>query len=146
MSGYSDTIDCPNCYMEATINGETRPFPTSYVECLECGFYSTVETGQMTRQEINEEHEKSDLEPLADDHVIKPLESHLKIGRRYWEYAVYYLSTEDVRAIREKKGLEPWTDIQAREFLSKVGEQIKETVSVAYQEALDMMIDREEEN
>ena len=83
MSGYSDNIDCPNCYEEATLMGETRPFPTSYVECIECGFYTTVESGQMTRQEINEERENRELEPLADDHVIKPLEEHLKYGMKW---------------------------------------------------------------
>jgi len=85
MSGYSDTIDCPNCYMEATINGETRPFPTSYVECLECGFYSTVETGQMTRQEINETRHDRCLEPLGKNEDIKPLEEHLKYGKKWRE-------------------------------------------------------------
>ena len=85
MSGYSDTIDCPNCYMEATENGETRPFRTSYVECLECGFYSTVETGQMTIQEINEERENRELEPLGKDEVLKPLEEHLKYGNKWRE-------------------------------------------------------------
>ena len=146
MSGYSDIISCANCNMESTINGETRPFPMSYVECLECGFYSTVETGQMTTQEINEEREDRSLEPLADDHVIEPIGEGLKMGRRYWQYAAHHLEYQDVLELREDKGLEPWTDIQAREFLSKVGEQIKETVSVAYQEALDMMIYREEDN
>ena len=146
MSGSSGDTSCPNCYEDANIMVDSKPFPMEYIECIEWGCYSTVETGQMTRQEINEEREDRSLEPLADDHVIKPLESHLKIGRRYWEYAVYYLSTEDVRAIREKKGLEPWTDIQAREFLSKVETQIEEVMAVPYQEALDMMIDIEEEN
>ena len=145
MSDSSDFTTCPNCLDDEMHRSEEDGW-YRYVECIECGFYSTVETGQMSREDINEEREDRSLEPLADDHVIEPLESHLKIGRRYWQYAVYYLSTEDVRAIREKKGLEPWTDIQAREFLSKVGEEIKETVSVAYEEALDMMIDREEEN
>ena len=146
MSGSSGDTSCPNCYEDANIMVDSKPFPMEYIECIECGFYSTVETGQMSREDIDEARESRDLEPLADDHVIKPLESHLKIGRRYWEYAAHHLTTEDVRDIREKKGLEPWTDIQAREFLSAVGEEIKETVSVAYEEALDMIIDIEEEN
>jgi predicted ATPase len=125
---------------------DSKPFPMEYIECIECGFYSTVETGQMNREDINEARESRDLEPLADDHVIEPIGEGLKMGRRYWEYAAHHLTYQDVLELREKKGLEPWTDIQAREFLSEVGEQIKETVSVAYEEALDMMIDREEEN
>ena len=146
MSGSSGDTSCPNCYEDANIMVDSKPFPMEYIECIECGFYSTVETGQMTRQEINEEREDRSLVPLADDYVIEPIGEGLKMGRRYWQYAAHHLTTEDVRDIREKKGLEPWTDIQAREFLSAVGEEIKETVSVAYEEALDMIIDIEEEN
>ena len=145
MSGSSDETTCPNCLDDEMHRSEEDGW-YRYVECIECGFYSTVETGQMSREDIDEARESRDLEPLADDHVIEPIGEGLKMGRRYWEYAVYYLSTEDVRAIREKKGLEPWTDIQAREFLSKVETQIEEVMAVPYQEALDMMIDREEEN
>ena len=145
MSNSSDETRCPNCYDDEMHRENEDGWYTS-VECIECGFYSTVETGQMSREDIDEARESRDLEPLADDHVIKPLESHLKIGRRYWGYAAHHLTTEDVRDIREKKGLEPWTDIQAREFLSKVETQIEEVMAVPYQEALDMMIDREEEN
>ena len=145
MSDSSDETRCPNCYDDEMHRENEDGWYTS-VECIECGFYSTVETGQMSREDIDEARESRDLEPLADDHVIEPIGEGLKMGRRYWEYAVYYLSTEDVHAIREKKGLEPWTDIQAREFLSKVETQIEEVMAVPYQEALDMMIDREEEN
>ena len=145
MSSSSDETTCPNCYDDEMHRSEEDGW-YRYVECIECGFYSTVETGQMSREDIDKARESRDLEPLADDHVIEPIGEGLKIGRRYWEYAAYYLSTEDVRAIREKKGLEPWTDIQAREFLSKVETQIEEVMAVPYQEALDMMIDREEEN
>ena len=146
MSGSSGDTSCPNCYEDANIMVDSKPFPMEYIECIECGFYSTVETGQMTRQEIYEEREKSDLEPLADDHVIEPIGEGLKMGRRYWEYAAHHLTYQDVLNLRKDKGLEPWTDIQAREFLSKVETQIEEVMAVPYQEALDMMIDIEEEN
>ena len=85
MSGSSGDTSCPNCYEDANIMVDSKPFPMEYIECIECGFYSTVETGQMTRQEINEERQDRSLEPLADDHVIKPIGEELKIGRRYWE-------------------------------------------------------------
>ena len=146
MSGSSGDTSCPNCYEDANIMVDSKPFPMEYIECIECGFYSTVEPGQMSREDINEEREGRDLEPLADDHVIEPIGERLKMGRRYWEYAAQHLAYQDVLNLRKDKGLEPWTDIQAREFLSAVEEEIKETVSVAYKEALDMMIDREEEN
>ena len=145
MSDSSDETRCPNCYDDTMHRSEEDGW-YRYVECIECGFYSAVETGQMSREDIDEARESRDLEPLADDHVIEPIGEGLKRGRRYWQYAAHYLEYQDVLELREKKGLEPWTDIQAREFLSEVGEQIKETVSVAYEEALDMMIDREKEN
>ena len=145
MSDSSDETTCPNCLDDEMHRSEEDGW-YRYVECIECGFYSAVETGQMSREDIDEARENRDLEPLADDHVIEPIGEGLKMGRRYWEYAAHHLTYQDVLELREKKGLEPWTGIQAREFLSEVGEQIKETVSVAYQEALDMMIDREEEN
>ena len=145
MSDSSDETTCPNCYDDEMHRSEEDGW-YRYVECIECGFYSAVETGQMTRQEINEARHDRCLEPLRKDEDTQPLGEGLKRGRRYWEYAAHHLTYQDVHDIRKKKGLEPWTDIQAREFLSEVGEQIKETVSVAYEEALDMMIDNKEEN
>ena len=143
MSGSSDFTTCPNCLDDDMHRSEEDGW-YRYVECIECGFYSAVETGQMTRQEINEERHNRFIEPLGKDEDTQPLAEELKMGRRYWEYAAHHLTYQDVLKLREDKGLEPWTDIQAREFLSKVGEEIKETVSVAYEEALDMMIDRED--
>ena len=100
MSGSSGDTSCPNCYEDANIMVDSKPFPMEYIECIECGFYSTVETGQMSREDINEEREKSDLEPLADDHVIEPIGEGLKMGRRYWQYAAHHLEYQDVLELR----------------------------------------------
>ena len=85
MSGSSGDTSCPNCYEDANIMVDSKPFPMEYIECIECGFYSTVETGQMTRQEINETRHDRCLEPLGKNEDIKPLEEHLKYGKKWRE-------------------------------------------------------------
>jgi len=92
MSDSSDETTCPNCLDDEMHRSEEDGW-YRYVECIECGFYSTVETGQMSREDIDEARESRDLEPLADDHVIKPLEEGLK----YKSYKTRQLEEENER-------------------------------------------------
>ena len=92
MSSSSDETTCPNCYDDEMHRSEEDGW-YRYVECIECGFYSTVETGQMSREDIDEARESRDLEPLADDHVIEPLEEGLK----YKSYKTRELEEENER-------------------------------------------------
>ena len=82
MSNSSDETICPNC-LDDEMHRENEDGWYTSVECIECGCYSTVETGQMSREDIDEARENRELEPLADDHVIKPLEEHLKYGKKW---------------------------------------------------------------
>ena len=84
MSDSSDETTCPNCLDDEMHRSEEDGW-YRYVECIECGFYSAVETGQMSREDIDEARENRELEALADDHVIKPLEEHLKYGKKWRE-------------------------------------------------------------
>ena len=77
MSNSSDETICPNC-LDDEMHRENEDGWYTSVECIECGFYSTVETGQMTRQEINEARHDRCLEPLRKDEDIQPIGEGLK--------------------------------------------------------------------
>ena len=48
------------------VNSDHKPFDTVGGECLECGFHFWTETAYMSLDELNENREVNDLEPLAE--------------------------------------------------------------------------------
>jgi transcription elongation factor Elf1 len=68
MSGYSEAVDCPRCGSEESLE---RSIDKDDVNgfCLECGYsYKTVYEN-MTLEQVNEEREAFDMEPIT---ALKP--------------------------------------------------------------------------
>jgi len=66
MSGCSSSEKCPKCGSEMSTYSDYKPHDYVSGDCLECGFYYRTEDGQLTLDEVNEEREVQDLEPLKE--------------------------------------------------------------------------------
>ena len=74
--GYVD--ECPNCGNEdADYCNESRPFTFTTITCSACGFYSIPKSGQMSLEDVNEERENRELEPLES---LPPMSEELVIS------------------------------------------------------------------
>lgn len=62
--GYSGT--CPKCQGSMSLTSENRPYESTYGECLECGFYYYPKEGQASLEEVNQQREDMELEPLVE--------------------------------------------------------------------------------
>ncbi len=53
MSGCSYSDICPNCGGALQSYSDTKPFDFSTGNCVDCGFYYTVRTGQLSLKDLN---------------------------------------------------------------------------------------------
>lgn len=58
MSGCSYDIRCPNCKGFLHVYTDSKPFDHSTGTCLDCGFYYTVKTGQLSLEDLNDYREE----------------------------------------------------------------------------------------
>jgi hypothetical protein len=64
MSGDSYQTDCPNCGGDLHAYADRKPFNFVTAECMDCGFYYTVKTGQMSLKTLNDWRGEMKLPPL----------------------------------------------------------------------------------
>jgi len=66
MSGHSSSTTCPNCNNDCDTYSDHKPFDYVSVRCLECGFQTITNIVYMDLEELNEERENMELEPLSE--------------------------------------------------------------------------------
>jgi Zn ribbon nucleic-acid-binding protein len=66
MSGFSDSVTCPNCGLECNRYSDYKPFDVVGLDCVECGFYTNTVVKQMDLEELNEMRKDQELEELAE--------------------------------------------------------------------------------
>ena len=66
MSGNSDNIKCPNCGASGAYIYEDNKPPTLDVSCWECGFMVTTVISYLNLEQLNEQREANDMEPLSE--------------------------------------------------------------------------------
>lgn len=64
MSGFSDSISCPNCEEDCNRYNDYKPFDLVNLDCDYCGFYTDTTIKQLDLGELNVRREDADLKPL----------------------------------------------------------------------------------
>lgn len=66
MSGSCEITKCPECNGDMNPSPAYKPFNTVSGECLECGFYYCMATGQNTLEEVNNIRKDYGVAPLKE--------------------------------------------------------------------------------
>ena len=65
MSGHSYSTTCPVCGEEMDTYNDYKPFEYTTHECLDCGFYTTVNKARLDFEELNLMREDREMEKLT---------------------------------------------------------------------------------
>jgi Zn ribbon nucleic-acid-binding protein len=90
MSGCNSGIECPNCGKEADLYEDWKPVSYSEINCLECGCSIRPTIYWITLEDLNDNREMAELEPLTK-------EEYEKIERKFDYFCTLNVFLDDLK-------------------------------------------------
>lgn len=74
MSGFSSSVDCPNCGNSADFHDYTKPFDYSTISCLHCGLIIEPKIRYLTLKELNQLRLDAEMDKI--ERATRPPQNH----------------------------------------------------------------------